>query len=151
MKTNSIMKTTSRMKTTLKNEGDLKIEDDLKNWPFPQIILPLNSYLKFFWCLLTLTATRQLTSNRISYQLSKPEMEFHMIDIIYVALPMCAQTKKTTLSWDDMSMSVHRLVPVEITCLTSDVSISISTMGKTAKDGKCKLSLSNLMMKPETK
>ena len=48
-------------------------------------------------------------------------------------------------------MSVRRLAPDEITCLTSDVSISISTMGKTAKDGKCKLSLSNLLMEPETK
>ena len=88
----------------LKNEGNLKNEDYLKNWPFPQIMLPpspLKSYLKFFWWLLTLTATQQLMSNRICYQVSKPEMEFHMIDIIYAALPMGAQTEKTTFSCKD--------------------------------------------------
>ena len=28
------------------------------------------------------------------YQVSKLEMEFHMKDIIYAAMPMCAQTKR---------------------------------------------------------
>ena len=41
--------------------------------------LPLKSYLKFFGWLLTLTATQQLMSNQIRYQVSKSEMEFHMI------------------------------------------------------------------------
>jgi len=40
-------------------------------------------------------------SNRICYQVFKPEMEFHMIDIIYAALPMGAQTEKTTFSCKD--------------------------------------------------
>ena len=33
--------------------------------------------------------------------MSKPEMEFYMIDMIYVALPMGAQTEKTTFSCKD--------------------------------------------------
>ena len=53
----------------------------------PQIIL----------FLLTLTAIQQLMSNRICYQVFKPDMEFHMIDLIYVALPISALTEKTTL------------------------------------------------------
>ena len=66
----------------------------------PKIVLPpvpLKSYLKFFWWLLTLTATQQLMSNRICYQVFKPDMEFHMIDLIYAALPISALTEKTTL------------------------------------------------------
>ena len=43
-----------------------------------------------------MTATPQLMLNRKGYQVSKPEMEFHMINIISVALPMHAQTEKTT-------------------------------------------------------
>ena len=36
------------------------------------------------------------------------EMEFHMIDIIYAALPMGAQTEKTTFSCkDDKGKSLH--------------------------------------------
>ena len=58
-------------------------------------------YLKFFWWLLTMTATPQLMLNRKWYQSFKPEMEFHMINIMYVALPMCAQTEKTTFSCKD--------------------------------------------------
>ena len=33
--------------------------------------------------------------------MSKPEMEFHMIHIMYVALPMRAQTEKTIFSCKD--------------------------------------------------
>ena len=40
-------------------------------------------------------------SNRICYQVSKAEIEFHMIDMIYAALPMCAQTEKTIFSCKD--------------------------------------------------
>ena len=44
----------------------------------------------------------------ICYQVSKPEMEFHMIDIIYVALSIGAQTEKTTFSCkDDCTMTRH--------------------------------------------
>ena len=55
----------------------------------------------FSWWPLTLTATPQLMLNRKWYQLSKPEMEFHMINIIHEALPMFAQTEKTTFSCKD--------------------------------------------------
>ena len=42
------------------------------------------------------------------YQVSKPEIEFHMIDIIYAALPICAQTGKATFSCkDDYGKSLH--------------------------------------------
>ena len=48
--------------------------------------------------LLTLTATAQLTPNRKSYQLSKPEKEFHVIEEMYAALHismrMCAEKTK---------------------------------------------------------
>ena len=37
--------------------------------------------------------------NQKWYQASKPEMEFHMINIMYSAWPMRAQTEKTTFSW----------------------------------------------------
>ena len=91
----------------LKNEDNLKIEGDLKNWPCPPnifsapILSPYKILLKFSWWLLTLTATRQLMSNRICYQMSKPKMEFHLIDIIYAALSMRTQTEKTTFSCKD--------------------------------------------------
>ena len=48
-----------------------------------------------------MTARPQLMLNRKSYQVSKPEMDFHMINIIYAALPMRAQTEKTTFSCKD--------------------------------------------------
>ena len=39
---------------------------------------------------------------------TKPEMEFHMINMIYVALSMRAQTEKTTLSCkDDCTLMKH--------------------------------------------
>ena len=40
--------------------------------------------------------------------MSKPEMEFHMINITYAALHMRAQTKKTTFSCkDDCTLTKH--------------------------------------------
>ena len=52
--------------------------------------------------LLTLTAMAQLTPNRKSYQLSKPEIEFHVMKEMYAALRMCTYAEKTTfLSKDD--------------------------------------------------
>ena len=39
--------------------------------------------------------------NRKSYQLSKPEIEFHVMDEMYVALCMCAYAKKTTFVGED--------------------------------------------------
>ena len=88
----------------IKNEDNLKNEDDLKNED-SKIILPPPSPQKvtwiYFWWLHTLTAKQELMSNRICYQVSKPEMEFHMIDVIYGVLPMRAQTEKMTFSWKD--------------------------------------------------
>ena len=85
----------------LKKEVDLKNEDDLKNEESKIILppLPWKSYLNFFWWLHTLTATQELMSNRICYQVPKLEMEFHMIDVIYAALPIRAQKEKMTFSW----------------------------------------------------
>ena len=65
--------------------------------PFP---LPLKLPDFFLWPL-TMTATPQLMLNRKWYQLSKPEIEFLMINMMYAALPMCAQTEKTTFSCKD--------------------------------------------------
>ena len=48
-----------------------------------------------------MTITPQLVENWKCYQASKPEMEFHMIDMIYAALPMGAQTEKMTFSCKD--------------------------------------------------
>ena len=49
-----------------------------------------------------------MMSNRICYQVFKPEMEFHMIYMIYAALPMHAQTEKTTFSCkDDCTLMKH--------------------------------------------
>ena len=48
-----------------------------------------------------MTATPQLTLNRKQYQLLKPEMEFHMINILNAALFMCAEVEKTTFSGKD--------------------------------------------------
>ena len=70
-------------------KASLKMKTTSKIGLHPKISLspplPLKSYLTFFRWLLTLTATRQLMSYRICYQVSKPEMEFHMMDIIYAA------------------------------------------------------------------
>ena len=51
--------------------------------------------------LLTLTATARLTLNRKSYQLSKPEIEFHMMEEMYAALCMCTCAEKTTVFGKD--------------------------------------------------
>ena len=59
-------------------------------------------YLKKYLRLLTLTATAQLTPNGKSYQLSKPEIEFHVIEEMYAALRKCMSAEKTTfLDKDD--------------------------------------------------
>ena len=46
--------------------------------------------------------------NRKYYQVSKPEIDFHIINIIYAALPMHAQIEKTTFSCkDDYCKALH--------------------------------------------
>ena len=103
-------KTNSKMKKTLKIKATSKMKTTSKIGLPPKSFcpLPLKSYLKFFWWLLTWTAKRQLMSNRICYHVSKPEIDFHMIGIINAALPMQAQTEKTTFSCkDDQGKSWH--------------------------------------------
>ena len=52
--------------------------------------------------------TLKIGLNWIRYQVSTPEMEFHMVDIIYAELPMRAQTEKRTFSCkDDYGKSLH--------------------------------------------
>ena len=46
--------------------------------------------------LLTLTATAQLTLNLKSYQLFKPEIEFHVMEEMYTTLCRCTCAEKTT-------------------------------------------------------
>ena len=45
--------------------------------------------------------------------MSKPEMEFHMIDIIYAALPMGAQTEKTTFACKGDLAKLYMYIGVE--------------------------------------
>ena len=68
-----------------------KLAHPLKKFCHPPP-LPLKYYLIFFWWPLTLTATPQLMLNSNCYQVSKPEIEFHMMDIMYTALHMHAHT-----------------------------------------------------------
>ena len=55
---------------------------------------------KHLW-LLILTDKVQLTLNRKSNQLSKPEIEFHVMEEMYAASCMCACAKKTTFVGKD--------------------------------------------------
>ena len=111
MKMTSKMKMTSNMKT---NKDELKNEDVPKNCPQPKNNFappppsPFTILPDFFLRPLTLTATTQMMLNRKCYQVSKPEIEFHMMDIMYAALHMRAHTKKTTFSCkDDKGESLH--------------------------------------------
>ena len=102
MKTISKVKTTSKMKMTWKWRRPQKLALPSKMFFAP---LPLKRYLNFFWWLLPMTATPQLMLNRKWYQASKPEMEFHMINMMYRHCP-CAHGQKrrdfhakTTVNW----------------------------------------------------
>ena len=77
-----------------KNENDPKEEEDLRwKMTFDRVLY----YLKKILRLLTLTATAQLTPNQRSYQLSKQEIESHMIKEMYTALrKRTCEEKKTT-------------------------------------------------------
>ena len=68
----------------IKNENDLKNEKDLENVDDP-LPSPWKITLHFSWWLLTKTATPQLILNWKWYQASKPEIEFHMINIVQAA------------------------------------------------------------------
>ena len=79
-----------------------KMKTTSKIGPPPFFFAPrLNNYLKFYWWPLVLTATPQLMLNRKWYQASKPEIEFNIINMMYVALPRHPQTEKTTFSCKD--------------------------------------------------
>ena len=75
------------------------MEDDWWKTIFDRVTV---YYLKKILRLLTLTATAQLTPNRKSYQLSKPEKEFYVMEEIDAAsrMRMCAE-KTTFLGKDD--------------------------------------------------
>ena len=66
-------------------------------------ILPEKKCLR----LLTLTAKAQLTPNRKSFQLSKPEIEFHVMEEMYAALRMCTCAEKTPFYGKDDSFIVE--------------------------------------------
>ena len=76
-----------------------------KKWPFPPI---------FFCSPLPLKIGLLMTSHHDSHTTTdvkppKPEMEFHKIKITYAALPMRAQTEKTTFSCkDDCTLTKHK-------------------------------------------
>ena len=105
MKTTPKMKTISKMIMTSKMKMTSKIGPPLLIF-FAPPPLPWN-YLKFFLWLLTVTAIPQLMLNRKWYQASKPEMEFHMINITYAALHMREQTENTTFACkDDCTLNI---------------------------------------------
>ena len=58
-------------------------------------------YLKKCLRLLTLTVPAQLTQNWKSCQLSKPDIEFHVMEEMYAALCMCMCAEKTTFLGKD--------------------------------------------------
>ena len=60
-------------------------------------ILPEKKCLR----LITLTVTAQLTPNRKFYQLSQPDIEFHLMEEMYAALCMCMCAKTTTFLGKD--------------------------------------------------
>ena len=82
------------------NEDELKTEDILKNCP-PTTILHTHTHTPLLLLRYYVTATAQLILNWKCSQVFKPEMEFHMINIIYAALPMRAQKEKTIFSCKD--------------------------------------------------
>ena len=52
-----------------------------------------------------MTATAQLTQNQKCYQLSKPAMEYNVVEKIYAALYMCTRVEKMTfLGKDDLTI-----------------------------------------------
>ena len=73
----------------LKKVDSINKEDDLKKLPSPQKIIcppPVKIYLNFFLMTSRSESHTQQMLNQNFYQVSKPEMEFHMINMIYTAL-----------------------------------------------------------------
>ena len=54
------------------------------------------------------TSTTELTPNQKSYQLSKPEIEFHVMEEMYPVLRMCTTfLDKLGLSWAKLSSATY--------------------------------------------
>ena len=83
MKTTEKMQTTEKMKTTPKMEMCNNVRVFHITW-------------KKCWWLLALTVTAQLTWHRKCYQLSKPEIEFDVMEEMYVASCMHTCAEKLT-------------------------------------------------------
>ena len=79
--------------STMKTASTKKITPKMKD------VLDI-TWKKYRW-LLTMTATAQLTLNQKSYQLSKLEIEFHVMEEMYAALCMCGCAEKTTFLGKD--------------------------------------------------
>ena len=74
-------------------------------------------------------ATAQLTLNRKSYQLSKPEIEFHVMEEMYAALRLCMCEEKTTflgkndssiVDWGRVIMGLRATLPNHIPACRSE-------------------------------
>ena len=62
-----------------------------------------------------MTTAAQLTPKRKSYQLSKPEIEFHMMQEIYAALRMYTCAEQTIhLGKDDISIYILALFNIKV-------------------------------------
>ena len=59
-----------------------------------------------------MTATPQLMLNQKLYQASKPEMKFHMKNVIYAALSIRAKTEKTSFSCKDDIDKAHMALDI---------------------------------------
>ena len=135
---------TSKRKTTWKCRRSQKLALPSKIVFAPHTPVPLKNYLNFFWWPLTMTATPQLMLNRKWYQASKPEMEFHMIKMMYAALPMRAPT--TFSCKDDCIFTKHTLCwtysPLRLQydlCCTSFIIIIIIFLDVLISDTKSSL------------
>ena len=85
-------------KTTFEGRRPLMEDNFWRKTTFNRVTV---YYLKKYFWLLTLTAAAQLTLNRKSYQLSKPEIEFHVMEEMYAALCNCTCAEKTTFLGKD--------------------------------------------------
>ena len=81
-----------------------------------------------------MTATTQLTPNRKYYELSQPEIEFHLIEEMYAALCMCMCAEKTTflgkdnqiiVKWGRVIMELKATLLNHIPACKSELKLSI--------------------------
>ena len=91
-------------KMTFEGRPPLMVDDLWRKTTFDGRQPPIGCivyYLKKILRHLTLTATAQLTWNWKSYQLSKPEIELHMMEEMYAALRTCTFAEKMTFLGKD--------------------------------------------------